>query len=209
MRAGPPRTRGELRDHRRARVAHSLERRGQVRRVNAHGIAVDAATAVVAQQDSLEDPVEERARVVPLEPFPCERDGRLDELAPLPRGEATVNLLQPRQQPRNRDRPLADVEHLRPGVAEVDEVLLHLAEPRGRHAEEAIEHRRLAARLVHEGEAATRRPGQWALGHERGERSGEERVDRIPALTQHARTGLGGQRMTGCDRASHPGRVKR
>ena len=131
--------------------------------MNAHGIAVDAATSVLAEQDSLEDQVEERARVVPLETFSRQRDGRIDELAPLPRRVATVDLLQPGQEPRNRDRALADVEHLRPGVAEVDEELLHLAEARGRHAEEAVEHRRLAARLVHQGEAATRRPGQWAL----------------------------------------------
>ena len=149
--------------------------------------------------------MQERARVVAHESLASESDRRLDEVGPLPRREATVDLLEPGQQTRDGDRALADVEHLRSGVAEVDDELLHLAEPGDRDAEEAVEHRRLAARLVHERETASGRPGRAAFGDERGECGGEKRVDRVPAVAQNTRAGLGRQRMTGCDRASHPG----
>ena len=165
------------------------------------------AAALVAQEDPFEDPVQERARLVAHEALPRERDRGLDEVAPLARREAPVGLLEPGEEPGHRDRALADVEHLRPRVAEVDDELLHLAEACGRDAEEAVEHGRLAARLVDEHEPAAGRAGQRPFGDERRERGGEERVDRVPALAQDARARLGGQRMTGCDRASHPERV--
>ena len=142
-------------------------------------------------------------------PSRARADRRLDEVAPLPRGEAAVDLLEPGEKPRNRDGALSDVEDLRPGVAEVDDELLHLAEPRGRHAEEAVEHGRLAAGLVDEREASSRRAGERAFGDEGREGRGEQRVDGISTLAQDARAGLGRQRMTGCDRASHPKRVNR
>ena len=136
-------------------------------------------------------------------------DRRLDEVRPLARREALVDLLEPGEEAGHRDRAVADVEHLRPGVAEVDDELLHLAEPALGHPEEAVEHRRLAARLVDEREAAAGRARERPFGDERRERGCEERVDRVAAVAQDARAGLGGQRMAGCDRASHRGRVNR
>ena len=120
-----------------------------------------------------------------------------------------MDLLEPSQEARNRDGAVADVEQLRAGIAEVDDELLHLPEPRGRDAEEAVEHRRGAARLVDEREAASGRAGQRAFRDESRERSTEQGVDGVPALAQDARAGLGRQRMTGCDGASHRRRVLR
>ena len=74
------------------------------------------------------------------------------------------------------------MEHLRPGVAEVDDELLHLAEPRGRHAEEAVEDGRLAAGLVDEGEASSRRAGERAFRDEGRESRCEQCVDGIPTV---------------------------
>ena len=81
--------------------------------------------------------------------------------------------------------------------------------PARRNLEEAVEHRRLAGRLVDEREAPSGRARERPFGDECGERGCEERVDGIPAVTQDARAGLGRERMTGCDRASHPGRLLR
>ena len=176
----------ELGHHGGARIADALERRDRILAVHARRVAVDAATAFVAQEDSLEDRVEERARLVAHEPLARKGDRRLDEVAPLTRREASVDLLEAREQPGDRDRPLADVEHLRPGVAEVDEELLHLAEADARDGEEAVEHRRLAGRLVHEREAASGGSRERPLRDEGGEGGGEERVDRVSAFAQHA-----------------------
>ena len=178
-------------------------------RVHARRVAVDAAAALVAQEDPLEDQVQERARLVALEALARQRDRRLDEVAPLARREAAVDLLETGEEPGDRDRALADVEDLRPGVAEVDDELLHLAEPARRNLEEAVEHRRLAGGLVDEREAASGRARERPFRDECGERGCEQRVDGVPAVAQHARAGLGRERVTGCDRASHPGRLLR
>ena len=197
--------RKQLDEHRRTGIADALERRARVSGANAGGIAVDATPTVVALEDPGEDRVQEHALLVPLEALARDRDGRLDELSPLARRESTMDRLEPGQQAGHGDGALADVEHLRPRVAEVDDELLHLAEARRRHTEEAVEHGRRAARLVHEREPAAGRAGERPLGHERGERRGEERVHRVPALAQDSRARLGRQRMTGCDRPSHRG----
>ena len=153
--------------------------------------------------------MQEQALLVALEPLARERDRRVDELAHSARREALVDDLEAGEQSRHGDRSLADVEHLRAGVAEVDEQLLHLPEAAVGDPEEAVEHRRRAARLVHERESAAGRPRQRPLGHEGGERRGEERIDGVAALAQDASAGLGRQRMTGCDGASHPERLLR
>jgi hypothetical protein len=62
---------------------------------------------------------------------------------------------------------------------------------------------------VDEGEAASGRACQRPFGHERRERRPEERVDRVPALAQDARAGLGREWMAGCDGAPHPERLLR
>ena len=54
-----------------------------------------------------------------------------------------------------------------------------------------------------EGEASGARPGQRALGHPGGERRGDAGVDGVPALFEHTRAGLCGQRVTRCDGALH------
>ena len=101
--------------------------------------------------------MQRRALLVALEAARARARSRVDEIGPGSGREPTVHLLEPREQARDRDGALADVEDLRARVAEVDEELLHLAEAARRHAEEAVEHRRRAARLVHEREAAARR----------------------------------------------------
>src|SRR4029079_6972267 len=166
-------------------------------------ITVDAHSARVALEDSREDSVEEHTLLVTLEAFARRGDRRLHEVSPFARREAAMELFETGEQPGHGDGPFADVEYLRPRVTEVDHELLHLTEPRRGHAEEAVEHRRRAVRLVHEREAAARGAGQRALGHERRESGGEERVDRIAALAQDARSRFCGQGMSRCDRASH------
>ena len=201
--------REQLDEHRRPGVADAFEGVADVGRPNARRIAVDAASSLVSLEDPLEDRVQEQALLVALEPVARERDRRVDEHPPLPGREAFVDELEPCEQSGDRDGSLADVEHLRTRVPEVDEQLLHLPEARLRDPEEAVEHRRRATRLVHESEAAPCRPGQRPFGHEGGERRGEERIDGVAALAEDAGAGLGRQRMTGCDGASHPERLLR
>ena len=153
----------ETSHHRRAVVADGFERLAGIPRVNTRRIAVDAPAAVVALEDPLEDQVQRLALLVALEARLGEANRRLDEVRPGAGREAAVDLLEARQEARHRDGAVADVEHLRAGIAEVDDELLHLAEPRCRDAEEAVEHRGGAARLVDEREAASGRAGQRAL----------------------------------------------
>ena len=118
-----------------------------------------------------------------------------------------VCLLEPGDEPGYRDGARPDVEDLRRGVAEVDHDLLHLAERLRGCGEEAIEHRRLAVEPG-EQEAAARRAGQGPLGHSRRKGGYDTGVDRIAAVREHARTCLGGDPVSGCDRALHELRVK-
>ena len=177
--------------------------------MNTHRIAVDAPPTVVALEDPLQDQVQRLALLVAFEAPLGEADRRLDEVRPGAGREAAVDLLEARQEARHRDGAVADVEHLRSGIAEVDDELLHLAEPRCRDAEEAVEHRGGAARLVDEREAASGRARQRAFRDESRESSAEQSIDGVPALAQDARASLGRQRMTGCDGASHRRRVLR
>ncbi len=201
--------RDELGNHGRTGIANSLEGRARVGRVHTRRIAVDPTAPFVAQKDPVEDPVQRLARLVADEAFAGEPDGRLDQVTPCTRGEAAVNLFEAGEQPGDCDRPLPDVEDLCPGIAEVDEQLLHLAEPDSRNTEEAVEHDRRVAGLVDEREAAPSRAGQRPLRHECRERSRQERVDGVPTVAQHTRAGLGRERVTGCDRAAHRGTVLR
>ena len=148
--------------------------------------------------------MQRRALLVAFEAAPRELDRRLDQIGPGPGREPTVRLLEPREEARDRDRALADVEDLRPRVAEVDQELVHLAEARAsarRRSSRAPSSRR-------SGSCTSRKPPpagpvSGPSVTKRRERGGEERVDRVPALAQHARPGLGGQRVTRGDRPSH------
>ena len=64
--------------------------------------------------------------------------------------------------------------------------------------------------LVDHHEPAGAEARQLALADERGEDGADRGVDRVPALAQHLRARLGGQRMTGGDdspRTAHAGSV--
>ena len=84
---------------------------------------------------------------------------------------------------------------------DVDPVQLGLAavaETRGRLHEE-VQQRGSDARAGDEHVAACAQTGEQRLGHERGERRRNGRVDRVAAFAQHLRPCLRGQRMPGCD----------
>ena len=103
-----------------------------------------------------------------------------------------MRLLEAGDEPRHRDRALADVVALR-RVAEVDRDVLDLAERAGRRGEEAIEQGHLAVDPAEE-EAAAGRAGQRALGHGRREGGRDARIDGVPALLEHA-----ARRLRRCD----------
>ncbi len=77
----------------------------EVGRAHARGVAVDPSATLLAQQDPVEDPVQERARLVAHEACAREVDGGRDELGPLSRREAPMGFLEPREQTRER-RPI-------------------------------------------------------------------------------------------------------
>ncbi len=52
-------------------------------------------------------------------------------------------------------------------------------------------------------EASAARAGERALGDPRRERGGQAGVDRVPALGEDRRAGLGGEGVPGSDRAFH------
>jgi hypothetical protein len=113
----------------------------------------------------------------------------------------------------------ADVEHL-DRAAEVDRdrdqfraALDAVEAPSG--DEEVDQHLALLlgqARIVDEHEPAGPESRQRALGHERGEDGGDRGVDRVPALAQDPRAGLGSQ-LVACGhhspRAAHPAQLRR
>ena len=199
--------RHQLRHGGRTGVPDELERRDAVVGLDPPRRAVDPPPSLVALEDARQDRVEDALLVGRVEPGTGKLDRRLNELGPRNAPEAAVRLLEPRHEPGYRHRALADVEDLRRRVAEVDHDLLHLAErPRGCR-EEAIEHRRLSLEPGKQ-EAAARRSGQGALGHCGRKRGYDAGVDRIAAVREHARTCLGGDPISGCDRALHELRVK-
>ena len=151
--------------------------------------------------------MEEALLVGGVEPGTGKLDRRLNELGPRNAPEQAVRLLEPCHEPGYRHGARADVEDLRRRVAEVDHDLLHLAERPRRCREEAIEHRRLALEPG-EQEAAARRAGQGPLGHSGRKRGYDAGIDRIAAVREHARTCLGGDPISRCDRALHELRVK-
>ena len=109
---------------------------------------------------------------------------------------------------RHRAGRGADPEHLRRLAVEVDVDRLHLGRaaalaPEARGRDEEVEQAVAAvAGAVDEHEPAGPRPGQRALGHPRGERGRDARIDGVPALGEDARPGLGGQPdAPGCDLA--------
>ena len=101
------------------------------------------------------------------------------------------------------DRALADVKDLGRGVAEVDHDLFHRGRsPRG-DCEEAVEEHRLGAGAAHEQETTARRPRERAFGDETGQRSRDDRIDRVPALDERPGTCLARVWIPGCDGALH------
>ncbi len=152
--------------------------------------------------------MQERARLVAGDAVAArELERGLDELRPGARREAAMHFLEACEQAGHRDRAVADVEDLCARVLEVDQHLVHLAEPLRRSREEAVEERRLAPWLVQEDEAAARGPGQRPLGDERREGGGKQRVDGVPSLAQNAPADFGAQRVAGRNRSTHRLRV--
>ena len=71
--------------------------------------------------------------------------------------------------------------------------------------DEEVEQVVLAARRVHEHEAARARAGERRLGHERHEHRGDGGVDGVAAGAQDVGGRLGGHGVSGCDDSSHGG----
>ena len=133
--------------------------------------------------------MEEGLRLVHVDALAGELDRRLEELSPRQRPVAAVRGLEAGHQTGHGDRLLADVEHLRRGVAEVDHELLHLGERARRHGEEAVEHD-APRRPRNEEEAAAGRPRERALGDEGRKHSSDTGVDRVAALCEYGGTQL-------------------
>ena len=188
-------------------VPDELERRNELVGLDPPRRAVDPPPSLVALEDARQDRVEEALLVGGVDPGTGKLDRRLNELGPRDAPEPAVRLLEPCHEPGYRHGALADVEDLRRRVAEVDHDLLHLAERLQGCGEEAIEHRRLSLEPREE-EAAAGRAGQWPLGHSGRKRGYDAGIDRIAAVREHARTCLGGDPVSRCDRALHELRVK-
>jgi hypothetical protein len=71
--------------------------------------------------------------------------------------------------------------------------------------DEEVEQRRLLARAGDEQVAAGARAGEQRLGDPRGQHRRDGRVDGVAAFAQHARAGLGGDRVAGGDHAGGGG----
>ncbi len=170
------------------------------------GIGVDPPAPFVTLEDSDEDLVQEALRLAHVHARAGELDRRLDQLLPGHLTESSVRLAQSGEQARDRDRPVADVIALR-RRAEVHREVLDLAQRLGRDGEEAVEKRRPAANM-NEQEAATGRPGQRPLGHERRAGGRDARVDGVSTAFEHPGARLGGQGMACSNRASHEQSVK-
>ena len=139
-----------------APVPDQLERRNELLRPQAVAVPVDAPASFVTLEDRDEDLVQERLRVVHANALTRELDRRLEEIRPRKQSVAGVSRLQAGHETGDGDRLLADVEHLRRGVGEVDHELLHRPERSRRHREEAVEHDRVPARFPHD--AGSHRP---------------------------------------------------
>ena len=150
----------------RARIAHPLEYSAEILGHDTDGIAVHATPTFLAEQDRREDPVQERARFVALDALTSELTRGSHEVGPVMGREAPMGFFEAREKSRHRDGARAHVKDLSACVSEVDYLLFHVPEAGLRDGEEAVEQRRLAARLVHEQEPASRRPGQRTLRDE-------------------------------------------
>ena len=200
----------QLDEHRRAGVADALERGARVGRPNARRIAVDATSSLVALEDPLEDRRAGTAR--------CSSRSKPSRASAIA-GSTSAAHSRVAKRSWTCSRPASS-----PGTATDPSPTWNTCVPESPKSirSSSISPRLAsgtpkkqssivvdAARLVHERESAAGRSRQRPLGHERGERRGEERVDGVAALAQDARAGLGRQRMTGCDRAAHPVRLLR
>jgi hypothetical protein len=73
-------------------VADPLESGHELLGTDSRAVPVDPATRFLMEQDRLEDPVQERSRLVAFEALVREIDGRSDEIGPRARGESAVRL---------------------------------------------------------------------------------------------------------------------
>ncbi len=133
---------------------------------------------------------------------PCQSKRRLEEILPLPRAVTPVRLLEPGDEPRHRDGPLADTERLGAGILEVHDDLLELAKGLRRGCEEAVEHDRLATGPADEEKPAAGRPRERSLRDGSDEGGRNARVHCIPSVGEHARTRPRRQRVPAGYRAT-------
>ena len=155
-----------------------------------------------------------RLRAVQLDAAPGELDRGREQLTPRERPERPVRLLKAGRGSGNGARRGADVEDLiRVAEGDVDVVhggaLVGLEAAAGDVDEEVEQPRSAVVAAVDEHETAAAGAGERALGHPRREGSRDAGVDGVAALGEHARAGLGGQRVAGGDRTSHRSRVIR
>ena len=120
----------QLRDGGGAPVAQELEPGNHRRRLGPHVRAVDRATLLGALEDRDEDLEQELLRPGHLDAGPRELERRLEQLAATAAGRAAACAsARPATRPGTATEAGADVEHLRRGVAEVDQHLVHRPVP--------------------------------------------------------------------------------
>ena len=190
-----------------ARSSRTRSSVGEVRRHDARRVAVDTPPAP-REGGRLREcrgrHAARRGRIPPEQPrrpaAPDRPNPRLRSADVLPRDPRAIRAPQPTR--GRRGTPASPSRRSRRGPP---------PSPRAaqRRGEEAVEHRRLAVCLVHEEEAAARGSGQWSFRDESRERRGKRRVDRIAAVSQDPCARFCGQRVAGCDCATHFGRVLR
>src|SRR6266566_989718 len=184
-----------------------------VARDKAHAFGTkDLATGLGAPKDHVEDRVQEGLRLRQLVPLARDRDRGLQQAPPGQGRVGAVSRFEPGDRPGYADRGTTDAEDLRRPAVELDVDRFHLP-GRAREAlagdrdEEVVQADSPRRRLADEQEAASARTGERALGDPGHAGSGNARVDRVPAFAQHLGARLGGERVPGRHRASHPGSV--
>jgi hypothetical protein len=172
-------------------------------------VRVERAPLLRVPQDQVEDRVQVGLRAVQLDSLARELDRRREELAPRERPECAVRLLEPGRRAGDSARRGSDVEDLR-RIAEGHVDVVHgrtvvCGKATAGDVDEEVEQPRAAVvAAVDDDEPAAARSRERALRDPRGEGRGDARVDRVPALGEHARARLGGQSVAGGDGSSHP-----
>jgi hypothetical protein len=158
----------------------------------------------VAEQ-RVEDLVQIRPRLVEDGAVTRQAGRRGEQLRPRQRAPAAMSLPQPEARPRHGDRRRARVEDLL-RVAEVHHELDELVRRFRllRHRDEEVEQVRSGVgRETDEEEASAAEARERALADPGGGSGGDARVHRVAAGAQDVGSRLGGERMTGCQRAPH------